>query len=101
MGQNPGKSQPEGEISRFCDIPGLGMGPKKGRGWVSGERMAEEGWGNEGGGGYQRLWDRWSGIVCIGGRVRDARTGVCPVGGVSRTGLSSPPGLPSPCFSPF
>lgn len=39
MGQNPGKSQPEGEISRFCDIPGLGMGPKKGRGWVSGERM--------------------------------------------------------------
>jgi hypothetical protein len=49
MGQNPGKSQPEGEISRFCDIPGLGMGPKKRRGWVPRERMAgegpEKGWG--------------------------------------------------------
>jgi hypothetical protein len=65
MGQNPGKSQPEVEISRFCDIPGLGMGPKKGRGWVPRERMAgegpEKGWGR----GYQKLWDRLGGIVCM------------------------------------
>ena len=94
MGQNPGKSQPEGEISRFCDIPGLGMGPKKRRGWVSGERMAGEGAGKERGGGYRKLRERWCGIVCMSAARSRRRSGCPRLGGVTPGPFLTRPALP-------